>query len=89
MFTVYVLYSPTFDTTYTGFSSNLEARFLSHNFFSKKAYTVRYRPWVILYTEEWPDKRQAMRRERYLKSGKGRAFIRQLIREKYGERLNG
>jgi predicted GIY-YIG superfamily endonuclease len=41
---------------------------------------------VILYTEECPDKRQAMRRERYLKSGQGRAFIRQLIIEKYGKK---
>jgi putative endonuclease len=81
MFTVYVLYSPSFDTTYTGFSSNLQSRFLSHNFLSKKDYTVRYRPWLILYTEECADKRQAMKRERYLKSGSGRAFIKRLVND--------
>jgi putative endonuclease len=79
MFTVYVLYSPSFDKTYTGFSSNVEARFLSHNLLSKKGYTVRYRPWLILYTEQWSDKAQAMKRERYLKSGSGRAFIKRLV----------
>jgi putative endonuclease len=77
MFTVYVLYSDKYDKTYTGFTSNLEQRILSHNKLGK-GWTARYRPWRVLYTEEFEDKKQAMKREKELKTGKGRYFIKTL-----------
>jgi len=83
MFTVYVLYSPTFDKIYIGFTSNLEQRFLSHNQLAKKGYTVKYRPWVVIHTEEFSSKADAMKREKQLKSNRGREFIWELIGKKY------
>jgi putative endonuclease len=79
MYTVYALFSPTFNKIYIGFTSNLEERFLAHNQFDKKGWTIRYRPWIIIHTEVFDQKAEAMKREQQLKSAKGRAFIRSLI----------
>jgi putative endonuclease len=79
MFTVYALYSKEFDKIYIGFTSNIEARFYSHNVAANKGYTVKFRPWIILYSEETESKAAAMKREKQLKSAKGREFIWSLI----------
>ncbi len=76
MFTVYALHSKNFNKIYIGYSSNLNARFISHNKLSKKGWTVKFRPWEILYTEEFESKSEAMKREKQLKTAKGREFIR-------------
>ncbi len=52
MFYTYVLYSRSYRKIYIGYTSNLEERLLSHNIFSKKGWTLKYRPWEIVYTEE-------------------------------------
>ena len=49
MYTVYVLYSQTYNKIYIGYTSDLTQRFLSHNVLAKKGYTCRYRPWIIAY----------------------------------------
>jgi len=84
MFTVYVLYSIKFDQIYIGFTSDLHNRFLSHNELATKGHTIKYRPWVIAYTEEYQTKTEAMKRENQLKTGTGRKFIWNLIHEKFG-----
>jgi putative endonuclease len=76
MFTVYVLYSKHFDKIYIGFTSNLEQRLLSHNKLGKKGWTIRFRPWMLIHTEEFDDKKDAMQREKQLKSSRGRNWIR-------------
>jgi putative endonuclease len=75
MFIVYVLYSETHKKIYIGMTSNLEERFKSHNELAKKGWTIRYRPWEIIHTENFETKREALDRELQLKSAKGRAFI--------------
>lgn len=82
MFFVYVLYSSSFDKIYVGFTSDLENRFKSHNELSKKGWTIRFRPWEIVYTEEFQEKQDAMRREKQLKSAAGRDFIWTIVRAK-------
>jgi putative endonuclease len=79
MFTVYALYSKEFDKIYIGSTSNMEARIYSHNVAATKGYTVKYRPWKIIYAEETENKATAMKREKQLKSAKGREFIWSLI----------
>ncbi len=79
MYTVYVLYSETYEKIYIGYTSDLENRLLSHNKLSNKGYTVKYRPWKVVYTEEYSDKNDALKREKQLKSAKGREFIRTVI----------
>ncbi len=63
MYTVYVLYSASYDKIYTGYSGNLEERFKSHNELGKKGWTIKYRPWEIVHTEEYATKKEAMARE--------------------------
>ena len=75
MYTVYVLYSPNFNKIYIGYSSNIEERLNSHNHLATKGYTIKYRPWELFYTEIFDTKAEAMKREKQLKSAKGREFI--------------
>ena len=81
-YTVYVLYSTKFDKIYIGYTSNLQQRVLSHNQLAKKGWTVKFRPWEVIYTEEFADKPSAMKREKALKSSRGRDFIRTKILKK-------
>jgi putative endonuclease len=76
---VYVIYSVSFNKIYIGYTSNLDERMLSHNSLSKKGYTLKFRPWSLVHTEELVLKADAMRREKELKSAKGRKFIWELI----------
>ncbi|MCF6297680.1 MAG: GIY-YIG nuclease family protein [Flavobacteriaceae bacterium] len=34
------------------------SRFKSHNSLSKKGYTIRYRPWVVIYVEFFCSKKE-------------------------------
>jgi len=79
MFTTYVLYSSTYKKIYIGYTSDLDNRLLSHNVLSKKGWTIKYRPWEIIYTEVFDLKSEAMRREKELKTSRGRDFIWRLI----------
>lgn len=83
MYYTYVLYSPRHDKIYVGYTSNLQGRLDSHNIFSQKGWTINFRPWDLLYSEQYPTKQEAMKREKELKSAKGREFIWQLVRQKY------
>ena len=81
-FIVYVLYSKKYNKIYIGFTSNLEQRILSHNNLGTKGHTLKYRPWIIAYTEEFENKKEAIQREKVLKNGKGRDFIWKIIEER-------
>jgi len=79
-FIVYILYSEKFDKTYIGFTSSLIERFKSHNLLAKTGYTTKYRPWVVSHIEVFETKTDAIKREKWLKSGHGRKFINDLKR---------
>ncbi|AFN73884.1 GIY-YIG catalytic domain protein [Melioribacter roseus P3M-2] len=74
MYTVYVLYSRRFNKIYIGQTENLERRLSEHNN-GISTYTRRYMPWEVIYTEEYSTRPEALKRERQLKSQKGREFI--------------
>ena len=78
-FVVYILYSEKFNKNYTGFTSNLIERFKSHNVLGTKGHTLKFRPWTVIHVEFFSFKAEAMKREKYLKSGIGREFIQNLI----------
>ncbi|UPT66211.1 MAG: GIY-YIG nuclease family protein [Sphingobacteriales bacterium JAD_PAG50586_3] len=82
MVTVYILYSKSYDRLYIGLTTNIEQRLLSHNELATKGYTIRYRPWILIHKEEYPDKTSALKREKELKEGKGREWIRKEFIEK-------
>jgi len=75
MFLVYVLYSVRFKKIYIGYTSNLDERFKSHNELGTKGWTINFRPWILVYQEEFITKKGAMAREKSLKTAGGRKFI--------------
>ncbi|MBZ0326807.1 MAG: GIY-YIG nuclease family protein [Altibacter sp.] len=74
-FVVYILWSDVFSKTYIGCTGNLISRFLSHNVLGKKGWTVRYRPWRVVYVKFFNNKQKALEYESFLKTGVGRAWI--------------
>ena len=87
MFIVYALYPENFNKIYIGMTSNIVERFKSHNELSKKGWTKNFRPWIIIYQQEYTDyeqenseKKDALKREKQLKGAAGRAFLRSLIK---------
>jgi len=68
MYTVYVLYSSLYDKIYIGYTSDLTARLLSHNVLGKRGWTMGYRPWTVVYTEQYNEKSEALSREKELKT---------------------
>jgi putative endonuclease len=75
-YVVYILFSPSSGKTYTGMTSDLITRFHFHNSKSTKGFTTRYRPWMILHVEFFESKSEAFQRESYLKTGKGREWVK-------------
>ena len=80
-FVVYILYSEKFDKNYTGFTSNLIERFKSYNELGIKGYTLKFRPWKVINVEFFDLKSEAMKREKFLKTGSGRTFIKNFIQK--------
>ncbi|QSB26469.1 GIY-YIG nuclease family protein [Flavobacterium sp. CLA17] len=74
-FVVYILYSEKFNKSYTGYTSNLIERFKSHNFLETKGYTLKFRPWTVIHVEFFKFKAEALKKEKYLKTGAGRNLL--------------
>jgi len=83
MYVTYVLYSNSFDKIYIGYTSGLLERFKSHNNLGTKGFTVLCRPWIVVHVEFFENKAEAMRREKQLKSSRGRNYIRTEIVKSY------
>ena len=48
----------------------------------EKGWTKKYRPWILIYSEEFESKVAAMKREQELKTAQGRLSVRNLISKK-------
>jgi putative endonuclease len=81
MFFVYVLQSERTKQLYTGFTADLEHRIGQHNAGITKS-TKNRGPWKLVYQEEYDSRSAAMRLEKFLKSGKGRELLAELIAKK-------
>ncbi len=79
MFKVYVLFSENYNKIYIGFTGNIEQRLISHNLLGKKGWSIKFRPWTLIHTEDFLTKPEAMKREKELKSSRGRNFIRKKL----------
>jgi len=78
MFSVYVLRSKRTGRLYTGSTADLVRRLGEHNS-GLSGSTKQGVPWELLHHEEYLTRADAMRRERELKSGKGRDELRRLF----------
>jgi putative endonuclease len=74
----YVLRSGLDGRFYTGCTSDLRARMDRHRAGNVKS-TAHRGPLVLIYYEACPDLDDAHRRERFLKTGKGKRFLRQRL----------
>lgn len=75
---VYVLRSLDLDRLYIGSSAAPDVRLCSHNAGRVKS-TKAYRPWERVLLEEYPGRSTAEKRERYLKSGWGRRWLKKQL----------
>jgi putative endonuclease len=78
-FYVYILRSESSGKTYVGQTSDLEKRLAQHNDLTCQftMYTKRNKgPWKLIHAEAHPSRSEAMKREKYLKSGQGRDWIK-------------
>jgi putative endonuclease len=78
MYKVYVLKSLKNGKNYTGYSSDVNRRLVEHNS-GKTESTRRRRPFELLYSEQYQSEEEAKKRERVLKSGKGREELKKLL----------
>jgi len=72
---VYVMLSDVNHSPYIGITSDLSRRLATHNS-GGSAYTAPLRPWRLAVSVEFANEHRALRFERYLKSGSGRAFMK-------------
>ena len=78
---VYILQSEIDESYYIGYTSNLQNRLTEHNS-GKTRYTSRKRPWKLVYREEFQDKSEALKREKFLKKQRNSDFYLRIIDEK-------
>jgi putative endonuclease len=79
MFKVYILESQITLRYYIGHCADLEVRLQRHNKGLVRS-TKPFRPWVVIYTEDFKTKNEAYKRELEIKSYKGGNAFRKLIK---------
>ena len=78
MHTVYVLKSKIKEKHYIGVTKDLNDRLERHNQ-GRSKWTKAYRPWKVIYTEQYERKQEALNREKKIKSYKGGEAFKKLI----------
>ena len=63
---------------YVGLTNNLRRRLREHQQGKEKT-TRAYRPFALVHFEEFPSRQEARGREKYLKSGIGKEWLKTLI----------
>lgn len=82
MYSVYALVSESSRKIYVGQTVNLELRLKQHNNEVEHVgnYTRQNKgPWRLIYKEEYKTRSEAIKREKQLKSFRGREFIKKFI----------
>jgi len=81
MFYAYVLKNP-FGILYKGSTRDLRHRINQHNGqIDYPSFTKKRGPWKLAYSEEFTTRSEAMKRERFFKTGKGRDFLKTVIKD--------
>jgi putative endonuclease len=71
---IYVLWSSKLNKRYVGSTEEVGKRFDEHNRGCNK-FTKGGIPWLVIYQEKFSTKTEALKREKFLKSGQGRAWL--------------
>ena len=75
---VYVLQCQKDGSLYKGLTKDLSSRIQEHNAGHVK-HTKSRLPVKLIHQEELPSREEARRREKFLKSGSGRSFLKKII----------
>lgn len=79
MYYIYVLQSEKDGNLYTGYTPDLRKRILRHN--NGVVQSTKYRiPFKLLYYEACVDMKDARARERYLKTGMGKRYLKNRLK---------
>ena len=84
MYYIYVLLSEADGNFYTGSTPDLKRRFAAHCA-GKVRSTRDRRPLKLIYYEASLSKDDAIRRERYLKTGMGKRYLRNRLKSQLAE----
>ncbi len=79
MYYTYVILSTTDGKWYTGFTGDLRKRFNEHNA-GKVSVTKNRGPFELIYYEACLNSQDATAREKYLKSGMGKRYLRNRLK---------
>ena len=80
MFTVYVLRSMRNGSLYVGYTTDMTKRLKTHNKGSVIS-TKSKRPWKLIFSEAYISQKDALRREKYLKTTQGKNALKHMLRE--------
>ena len=79
MFYAYVIRSLNFDFCYKGQCENLEERLKQHNS-GMTISTKKFIPFELVYFEEFENRDEALKREKYFKTAAGRRFLKTKVK---------
>jgi len=79
MYYVYVLRSGKSGRLYTGYTSDLRKRLSEHQE-GKSSYTKKRGPYELIYYEACIDANDALMREKYLKTGMGKRYLKNRVK---------
>lgn len=75
---VYVIKSIDFNYTYVGHTIDLKQRLVEHNK-GKTRSNKAYKPFNLLYFETFNTREEAIKREKYFKTGSGRELLKKIL----------
>jgi len=78
MFFVYSIRSLTKNYIYVGLTDNFDRRFKEHQSGKNKT-TKPYKPYEVLLVEQYQTRQEARNREKFLKSGIGKEFLKSIF----------
>jgi putative endonuclease len=79
MYSVYVFYSKKVNKLYIGFTSRLKERIKEYKSLKNKT-TRNWQPLKLIYVEIYANKQDALKREKFFKTGWGRNYLKKILK---------
>lgn len=87
MFYVYLLECQKDKSWYVGYSEDLKKRIRDHQSGNGCRTTSMKKDWSLIYYESYQNKADALGREKFLKGGSGRAYLKKQLRHYLEENI--
>ena len=88
MFFIYILYSPSSDKYYLGYTEDVSKRIFMHNNPIRSSYTSKHTPWILKRTfEVGNNKTFALKIEQKIKKMKSRKYLEKLLDPAEGNKI--